>query len=392
MAARSSRRVIDDARVGGGRNVKTPSPKADPVGIAPDPHRSFVFPNRMRELRRRAGFAKLLALSARLPDISYVRLSKIERGEVFARAVELERIAAVLGVAPDQLLIDVSDPAFDIAAWAEPFHDGAAIDADEERFALLLAAALRKRRSEDAHLTIAALDREYGLPPVMLSRIENAYKPFGRWNADTRRSLLRIFAAKDERALRRTVTGWYEQGALATYFPPLADPEARRRKSAARIAQLREELASGSGDRRPARAAAPEPVTPAPAGGGRIAVVPMVPVFGSPLPDGLIAPLPTQETVEAPRSAGPRAFGLRIGRPTLGAALPAHGIVVVDPDRFPSAGGLAALREGDNYRLLTITFDRHGAMRGHSVNPELEIAIDERDPADLAAVLSAIFA
>ena len=54
-----------------------------------DLYRAFVFPNRVREQRQRQGFAKLLRLAARIPEIPYIRLSKIERGEVVARPDEL---------------------------------------------------------------------------------------------------------------------------------------------------------------------------------------------------------------------------------------------------------------------------------------------------------------
>jgi hypothetical protein len=64
---------------------------ADPAAIVPDRYRAFVFPNRVREQRRAHGLQKLMALGERLPDIPYIRLSKIERGEVVARADELIR-------------------------------------------------------------------------------------------------------------------------------------------------------------------------------------------------------------------------------------------------------------------------------------------------------------
>ncbi|WP_163364596.1 helix-turn-helix transcriptional regulator, partial [Escherichia coli] len=84
-----------------------------------DFYRAIVFPNRVREQRQRHGFAKLLRLSAGIPEIPYIRLSKIERGEVVARPDELRRIAAALGIAPADLLLDIDSPDFDIAAWAE---------------------------------------------------------------------------------------------------------------------------------------------------------------------------------------------------------------------------------------------------------------------------------
>lgn len=65
--------------------------------------------------------------------------------------------------------------------------------------------------------------------------------------------------------------------------------------------------------------------------------------------------------------------------------------MIVDPDRYPSAGGLAAVREGDGYRLLTVTLDRTGAMTGYSIAPDREVAFDTLDPADVAAVIAAVF-
>ena len=53
----------------------------------------------MREQRRTAGHAKLLRLATSIPEIPYIRLSKIERGEVVPRADELRRIAAALQIA-----------------------------------------------------------------------------------------------------------------------------------------------------------------------------------------------------------------------------------------------------------------------------------------------------
>jgi hypothetical protein len=64
---------------------------------------------------------------------------------------------------------------------------------------------------------------------------------------------------------------------------------------------------------------------------------------------------------------------------------------VVDPDRYPATGGLAVVREEGGLRVLSVTADRHGRMLGYSENPDLEVAIDTLAPADVAAVLSAVF-
>ncbi|WP_213982165.1 helix-turn-helix transcriptional regulator [Sphingomonas sp. dw_22] len=350
-----------------------------------DLHRAFIFPNRMREQRRSHGYPKLLRLAAAIPEIPYIRLSKIERGEVIARADELRRIAATLGLAPADLLLDIDAPGFDIAAWAEPFEDGTPPDLEEERFAVLLGAALRARRGSDSALTIAAVEREFGLPPVNLSRIENAQKPFARWNAATQSALYALFGVSDEAGLRRLVHERHRAGTLDSFIPNVSDPAARHARSRVRIAELAAALAQG-----------PDLPTPAPArtgtgGANPLGSIRLIPVRGGALPQGLIADTVTSETVEAPHAAGPRAFGLKVGRATLGGGLPGQATVIADPDRQPLPGGLAALREEAGWRLLSVGSDRDGRMIGYSINPALEIALDDCDPARLAAIVGAIF-
>ncbi len=363
--------------------VPAPAPAAQPRPVALDPYRAFVFPNRIRELRRRQGFPKLLKLAAALPDIPYIRLSKIERGEVFARPEELVRIAGVLQVAPAELLVDVDAPAFDMADWAEPFYDPAAVDADEERFAVKLAAALRARRAGDRSLTVAVLDKEYGLPPVILSRLENAHKTLDRWNGDTVRAVQRVLGVVNAPALRTLVEDRYRSGALDPFLHGLGSAEARLEKTRARITALAEELAGGAA---PAGPASGFPQPPEPAGGLRL-----LPVLGTLRADGALAPTPLPgQFVEAPRTAGPRAFALRMCRPCLGPRLPGSSVLVADPDVYPSAG-LAVLRQDDGYRVLAVTSDRSGAPVGFSLYPELEVRLDGRDPGDLAAVIAALF-
>lgn len=364
------------------------------VVTAIDFHRALVFPNHIRKFRKQLNIGSLLELSERLPAITYIRLSKIERGEVFARADELRALADALGIEPDNLLVDVDDTAFDIAAWAEPLHGTSHADIEAERGAVLLAAALRSRRGGDPALTIAVIEQDYGIAPVVLSRIENALKPLDRWNEDVRAALRRLFGAADDAALIAHVKALHASGALDPVLPLVANPEIRLTKSRTRIAALREELAM------PVTQAPPPPIAPGgdplaidtnAAAGTATAAIRLLPVFGTPLADGLIARSPVDAVVEAPRNAGPRAYGLRLGRPTLGAGLPGRATLIVDPDRYPATGGLAVVREGEALRVLSVTADRHGRMLGYSENPDLEVAIDSLDPATVAAVLAAVF-
>lgn len=375
--------MAEDGMSGGGERGQ-----GGPRPITIDRYRLFLFPNRIREVRRQRGFPKLLQLSAELPDIPYIRLSKLERGEVVARGKELSAIAAVLGVPPAALLVDIDAPGFDMARWAEPFFDEADLDPAEEVFAIKLAAAMKARRAGDKALTVAVLDRDYGIPPVILSRIENAFKPLSRWNAATVAAICRVLGVDDEAALRRRIEARYQAGELDPWLSGIAEPAVRIEKSRMRIAALAAELAPTGPGAPPAPVPRALGLAPPP----ERAAVRLLRVHGAPRADGLIDPVPAAElSVEAPRAAGPRAFALRVCRPSLGPGLPAHGVMIVDPDVYPLTGGLAVLREPEGWRLLAIGFDRNGQMRGFSLNPDLDVPLADRDPADLAAVLSVVF-
>ena len=304
-----------------------PSPAAIPRDIVLDPYRAFIFPNRVREQRQRRGLQKLMALSNHLADIPYIRLSKIERGEVVARADEMIRIARVLDIAPEDLLLDVDVRGFDLAHWAEPFCDMAARNEADEREAVLLGAALRVRRNQDRALTIAVLDRDYGLPAVILSRIENAQKPLDRWNSTTLASLCRVFDVSSVPALQERIAAQFARGDLDGFIRAVADPQVRVARTRERIAALRAELSARAGDASPPKASSPIPQTPSP----RPAATDRpreLRVHGTPLAGGLIGFTETETMIEAPARAGPRAFALRVCRATLGAGLPANAVVV----------------------------------------------------------------
>lgn len=355
--------------------------------IAVDRYRQIVFPNRLREMRHRHARLALLQFAALIPQISYIRLSKIERGEVYPRADELVRIAGALGIAPRALLIDIDAPTFDMDAWFAPFAEGAAFDDEHEaRFALLLAAAIRARRSADPTLTAATLDARYGIPPVILSRLENALKGLSRWNSQTVTALCALFDTPDAAALRAHVVALYDQGALDPFLAAIPGAAQRRARTRQRIASLEAELA----DVRPAALAALPDRPDAPAAPRQI------PAYGAPLGAGRIAKTRCG-SVEAPALAGPRAFAVRTGAATLGGGLPGQATVIVDPDRYPQPGGLALLRETDeagieSYRLLSVAVDRSGLLQGYSLNPAHEVALDPLPPGDVAAVVAAYFA
>lgn len=346
-----------------------------------DPYRHVVFPNNIRDVRLAKGHLKLLPFSARLADIPYIRLSKIERGEVFARADELIRIAGALDVAPASLLIDVASPGFDMAAWFAPFAEGAsADDPAEAQMALLLAAAVRRARADDPKLTAATVNEVFGIAPVILSRLENAYKGLARWSPDIIAAAGRMLGDRDEPTLREWLDTQYAEGKLDPFLAEIIGSEDRQHRSKQRIAALAIEL---------------ENPVERPGSSLASAVVEHLPrrleLLGIPDGDGTISLVATGETVAAPPDIGARAYGVRVSRATLGPGLPAGTIVVVDPDRYPRAGGLALMREGQVYRLVSVVAERTGALVGHSLYPEREIAMDTLEPDAVSAVVAAFF-
>lgn len=372
-----------------------------------DRYHMIVFPNRLRELRRMMGFVKLLALSKRIPDIPYVRLSKIERGEVLPKAEELQKIATVLGVAPADFLIDIEDPAFDIAAWASDLIDPNEPIAHDDFLAVLVAAAVRERRTSDKSLSIADIEKDFGIAPVSLSRIENATKPMGRLNPSLVQKIFKLIGVGSEAELKERLRADYASGKLLPFLAGIRNAVQRQSRTVMHLRMLRDALEaqpaswpdqftsvnghSGNELRLPvANGAATHHAAPAAQDGNQVTVR-VLPVYGALLPDGLLARTPVDKTVEAPRSAGPNAWGLQICRPTLGMGLPGRSVVIVDPDRYPIVGSLAVLQEAGGYRILMVATDKDGALHGYSERPALDILLDDIPIGHLSAVVAAVF-
>lgn len=349
--------------------------------VPTDPYRAFVFPNNIRELRRRAGHQKLIGLAHRLPGLTYIRLSKIERGEVFARANELVEIAGVLGVVPDALLLDIDDPGFTVENWAAPFADAVLLDPDRERFAVLLAAAVRHVRSTDRTLTIQAIADQHGIAPVNLSRVENAQRHFEDWNAPTRLAIAALLGTASEAALRARVDQLHRAGELDPWLSSVSDPDERMRRTRERIATLRAEL---RGDATP-------PAPPAAAESRSYESMATIGVRGVAGADGLVIDQETGERIAVPQGCGPRVIALRMCRATLGAGLPGQAILFIDPDRYPVAGGLAAVREAGGFRILAVAASMDGALIGHSQFPQRTLPIGEMTQDLVHAIVAARF-
>lgn len=352
-----------------------------PGTVPVDPYRAFIFPNNIRELRRRAGHQKLIGLSHRLPGLTYIRLSKIERGEVTARAHELVEIAGVLGVAAEALLLDIDAPGFAIEDWASPFVGAPMLDLEREQFAVLLAAAVRYLRSTDRTLTIQAIGERHGIAPVNLSRIENAQRSFEEWNAPTRLAIAALFGTASEAALRARIDQLHRAGDLDPWMASVSDPEARLRRTRERIAALRAELRGES-------AAAPAAPATLATVGDPAATIPVRGVAG---PDGLVFDQETGERIPPPPGCGAQVIALRLCRATLGAGLPGQAILFIDPDRYPVAGGLAAVREPGGFRILAVAAGMDGTLVGHSQSPQRALPLNELTQAEVHAVVAARF-
>ena len=341
-----------------------------------DPFRRIVFPNRMRARRIAAGFARLILLSNELASIPYIRLSKIERGEVVPRPAELRLIAGPLRCDPLDLLFDAdqTDALFD--SWAEEIHGPPRSPTAEDRDSLLLAAAIRARRASDARLTIADIQERFGIAPVVLSRLENTQKPLTAWNETTRHAIRRLLDADSDEAMLERIRSDHARGALDSHIDAIDGREGRLERIRERIAELRERLATE----------APVPPTNSVEPGRRL-----LPISGGPAADGRIAERPTGMSVVAPEGVGSRAFAIRLGRPSLGIGLPAHSILFADPEVHPVAGGLAVVRENEGFRVLAVTADQHGQLSGHSIEPAYALSLKDIPAESISAVVAARF-
>lgn len=368
----------------GGHKPVAPS---HPDEIAIDPYRAYPFPNAIREERKRAGYSSLLALSQKMPEIPYIRLSKIERGEVFAKPAELLSIAATLGLEDaSRLLVDVEDPNFSVALWAGLSGEKIELNREAEELAMLMAAALRARRARDPELTLARLNEEFGLPAVIVSRIENAAKAFDRWNANTLSSICAILGVKNRKDLGQHLKTAFERGELAAWLHRIPGAPERESRTRHKLTELRAKLDHVAKHQPSYKTSSKDHASAPPATSAATGQHDSLQVLGVPLGDGLIEPYPNPHHIHAPHGSGSNAYALRMCRATLGAAIPAQAILIVDPDRTPLNGGLAILREKEGLRVLSVTTDREGRLHGHSSNPEKDISLDNVTPSDLQLV------
>lgn len=174
--------------------------------------RSTVFPNTMRDLRCMAGYPSLQGFASKLPQITYTRLGKIERGEVFPRHDELVSIADELGVPASKLFIDTTNPKFDREAWARAHVEGKMGARSGSFEDMKLGATLRVKRRERNLATTEM--KGFNLPAATVSRIENAERTFSRWDTTVRLGIRRAIGAVNFSDMWKTVEEMHQNGEL----------------------------------------------------------------------------------------------------------------------------------------------------------------------------------
>lgn len=291
--------------------------------------RSTVFPNRLRDIRREKEFESLIDFHKTMSDITYSRLAKIERGQIFPRPDELIAIAEALDVDPEDLLIDVTDPSFDREAWAREhveaslnYRGGAMAD-------MRIGAALRIRRHELGRSTTDM--KEFGLPAATVSRIENADRPFSRWSEDIVEGVRRVFGVTSQAGMTRKINAYEKDGSLHDMMFELFSTDSIRARQAGPFAQIAAAIPGDKG-KQIARAVEIDAIS----GANDLADVDdamsklaTTSVFeGVSLSDGSMALRPTQDTVK--RKGGNKAIAIRADRQILG-PIDKNSVMVFEP-------------------------------------------------------------
>jgi len=334
--------------------------------------RSTVFPNALRDVRRAKGFETLIDFHDNVAKkITYSRLAKIERGQAFPRADELMTIAQALGVPPSRLLIDVNDPKFDREAWAKDHVEASLSYRGGDIEDMRLGAALRIRRKELGRSTTEM--KAFNLPAATVSRIENADRPFKRWDETTRAGVRRAFGVQTMDEVKRIIRSYEKDGRLADMMHALFSPEVlaeRQNKSLSsllsdipgtkskRLRQgLEDMIARVSND-------SDEPEMEL------TSTAAMVPVFEGVSTEGLMHLRPTKEKIRR-TNKGVDGFAVKIDHPVLGPGLPAGSKIVFEEiERSDIAEGMVvAILQRDTVRITAA----HKIGRGFQLlqsNPE----------------------
>jgi transcriptional regulator with XRE-family HTH domain len=316
--------------------------------------RSTVFPNAVRDVRVRRGFDTLRAFASdEHVDVTYTRLAKIERGEIFPTADEMKSIARAMGVPVASLLIDPNDPSFDREAWAREHieaklaHRGGGIEA------MKLGAAMRVRRLAMKRSTTDMKD--HGLPAATVSRIENADRPIERWDASTQKGIAKVLGVRGNAGVNRKVAEMFASGELDGMLRTLFSPEAIHERNSKRYKALLAELPTGK--------KVSKLLQDLNAEDDEIAVL-----SGDVAEQGAFNVAPSQRRVAIPAGASRSSMAVEVAEAVLGPGLPRHTVIVADPEQPVSAGDVAVVFSGDRsvVRLLSIA-DNGGSLIGFSM-------------------------
>lgn len=338
--------------------------------------RSAVFPNAVRDVRRRRGFSTLREFDGKV-DVTYTRLAKIERGEIFPTGSEMRSIARGLGVPVGSLLLDQNDPEFDRESWARDHIEAKLAHRGGGLEAMKLGAAMRVRRQALGRSTTDM--KSFGLPAATVSRIENADRPIQRWDAGTQKGIAKVLGARGAAAAMEKVAAMFEAGELDAMLHTLFSPEAMEERNRKRLKTLLTEL--------PGKKVA-RMLQDLDSVGAEIDVMACVPAA-----DGGFSITGSERRVAVPANAGRASFAIEVAEAVLGPGLPVDTVVVADPDQAPVAGDVAVILASDRseVRLLSVSDDGDGLI-GFSMAMDQTVRMDALPEGSIVARMVAAVA
>ncbi|MAF27623.1 MAG: hypothetical protein CL820_12395 [Croceicoccus sp.] len=351
--------------------------------------RSTVFPNKLRDLRREAGYEMLTDFirETGLEEISYIRLAKIERGQIFARPDEIIEIAKLLNVDPMSLFIDTAEKDFDRETWARDHTEASLTFRGGTREDMRIGAALRIRRRE-LGLSTTDLKKKYGMPAATASRIENAERPFHRWPDKTRKAIARMMGGASMRDIARSVTAYEQEGRLDAMMAELFSQQSLDQRHNASLLALVQKLPGKRAEKFAAKlekmmtekglvdwssnlslvAAAEEPDI--------VSEDQTMPVLEGKTHDGWTMLSETKKTFTR-NFEGP-GIALKLDKPVLGMGIPTSALLVFELiDRFEVKGEMVlALIDGPRVRVVSARPAGRG-FKLAQVNPEWQSSLSK---------------
>lgn len=330
--------------------------------------RSTVFPNAMRDVRLRRGFESLKSFDSQV-DITYTRLAKIERGEIFPTAKEMISISRAMGVPVSSLLIDQKDPAFDREKWARSHIEASLSHRGGGLEDMKLGAAMRVCRLALGNSTTDM--KGFGLPAATVSRIENADRPFDRWDAQTQKGIAQVLATfggasiKGYTGIRKKVNEMYKAGILDPQLHHLFSKEAIEERNNRKLKALLEELPEGK--------RVSKLLNDLQESENDISIL-----VGTKNDDGSFTVHSSSQKVAPPIGAGRNSIALEVVEPVLGPGLPKGTVIVADPEQEVSDGDVAIILNSSRTeaKLLSIAKDKNGLV-GFSMAIEKPIQISK---------------